>query len=65
MNGQVPRNLDEELVHIEWSYQWLKSGDIKGETKSTIVAVQDQAISTQYFKTNIWNEQIDSKCQLC
>jgi hypothetical protein len=27
----------------------LKFGDIKGETESTIVAAQDQAISTNYF----------------
>jgi predicted RNA-binding protein with PIN domain len=46
MDGQLPRNLDEKLVDIEQSYRWLKSGDIKGETESTIVAAQDQAIST-------------------
>ena len=46
MHGQLPRNLDEKLVDIEQSYRWLKSGDIKGETESTIVAAQDQAIST-------------------
>jgi hypothetical protein len=38
MHVQLPRNLDEELVDIEHSYCWLKSGDIKGETESTIVA---------------------------
>ena len=41
MHGQFPRNLDEKLVDIEQSYRWLKSGDIKGETESTIVAAQD------------------------
>ena len=50
MHGQLPCNLDEKLVDIEQSYRWLKSGDIKGETESTIVAAQDQAISTNYFK---------------
>ena len=35
--------------NIEQSYRWLKFGDIKGETESTIVAAQDQAISTNYF----------------
>ena len=49
MHGQLPRNLNEKLVDIEQSYRWLKSGDIKGETESTIVAAQDQAISTNYF----------------
>jgi len=42
MHGQLPHNLDEKLVEIEQSYRWLKSGDIKGETESTIVAAQDQ-----------------------
>ena len=46
MHGQLPHNLDEKLVDIEQSYRWLKSGDIKGETESTMVAAQDQAIST-------------------
>ena len=50
MHEQLPRNLDEKLADIEQSYRWLKSGDIKGETESAIVAAQDQAISTNYFK---------------
>jgi len=52
-------------VDIEQSYRWLKSGDIKGETESTIVAVQDQAISTNYFKNKIFKEESQSKCRLC
>ena len=46
MHGQLPRSLDEKLVDIEQSYRWLKYGDIKGETESTVVAAQDKAIST-------------------
>jgi len=65
MHGQLPRNLDEKLMDIEQSYRWLKSGDIKGETESTIVAAQDQAISTNYFKNTILKEEIESKCRLC
>ena len=65
MHGQLPRNLDEKLVDIEQSYRWLKSGDIKGETESTIVAAQDQAVSTNYLKKKILKEEIESKCQLC
>jgi len=65
MHGQLPRNLDEKLVDIEQSYRWVKSGHIKGETESTIVAAQDQAISTNYFKNKISNEEVESKCQLC
>ena len=50
------------MVDIEQSYLWLKSGDIKGETESTIVATQDKAISTNYFKNKIFKEEIESKC---
>ena len=60
MHGQLPRNLDEKLVYIEQSYRWLNSGDIKGETESTIVAAQDQAISTNYFKKKILKQEIES-----
>ena len=64
-NGQLPRNLDEKLVDIEHSYHWLKSGDIKGETESKIVATQDQEISTNYFKNKNLREVTESKCRLC
>jgi hypothetical protein len=50
---QLPRNLDEKLVDIEESYRWLKSGDIKGETESTIAAAQAQEFDTNYFKSKI------------
>jgi hypothetical protein len=65
MHGQLPHSLDEKLVDIEQSYRWLKYGNIKGETESTIVAAQDQAISTNYFKNKILKKDIESKCRLC
>ena len=65
MHWQLPRNFDEKLVDIEQSYRWLKSGDIKGETESKIVAAQGQAINTNYFKNKFLKEEIESKCRLC
>jgi len=65
MHGQLPRNLDEKLVDIEQSYRWLKSGDIKGETESTIVAAQDHAISKNCFKNKILKDESESKYRLC
>ena len=38
-----------------------RCGDIKGETESTIVAAQDQAVSTNYFKNKILKEETESK----
>jgi hypothetical protein len=52
-------------VDIEQSHLWLKSGDINGETESTTVAAQDQAISTNYFKSKVFKEEIKSKYRLC
>ena len=60
----MQRNVDEKLVDIEQSYRWLKSDNIKGESESKIVAAQDQAISTNYFKNNILKEEIEGKCRL-
>ena len=53
----LPRNLDKNLVDTEQSYRWLKSGDVKGETESTIVAAQGQAISTNYCNNEIFKEK--------
>jgi len=64
-HGQLPRNLDKKLVDIEQSYRWIKSGDIKGETESTIAAAQDQEINKNYFKNRILKEETESKCRLC
>jgi hypothetical protein len=64
-HGQFPRSKDEKLVDNEQSYRWLKFGNIKGETESTIVAAQDQAISANYFKTKILKEEVGSNCRLC
>jgi hypothetical protein len=50
LHGQFPRSLDEGLIDKEQSYRWLKFGYIKGITESVIMAAQDQAISTNYFK---------------
>ena len=58
MHGQISHNLDEKLVDTDQSYPWLKCGDIKGKTESTIVAAQDQAISPHYFKNKILKEKL-------
>ena len=52
-------------MDIEQSYRWLKTSNNKGETESTIVAAQHQAISTNYFKNKILKEETESKCRLC
>jgi hypothetical protein len=64
MHGQLPCNLHEKLVDIERSNRWLKSGDVKRETESTIVVAQDSGTSTKTFKNKTLKEEVESKCRL-
>jgi hypothetical protein len=59
MHRKFPHSLDGKLVHKEQFYRWLKFGDIKGGTESTVVAVQDKALSTNCFKKNVLKEEIE------
>jgi hypothetical protein len=43
MHGKFRSNLDGKLVDNEQSYRWLKFGNMKGETESTVVEAQDLA----------------------
>jgi hypothetical protein len=43
----------------------VKFGGSRGETESAVVAAQDQAVSTYYFKNKVLKEEIYSKCRLC
>ena len=45
--------------------QWLKSGGLKSETEGFIIAVQDQAIKTNYYRRNILNDGSDPMCRIC
>jgi len=38
---------------------------LKGETKSEIIAGQDQALHTKYHATKILQTETDNKCRLC
>jgi hypothetical protein len=58
LHGQFPCSLGKGLTDKELSYRWLKFGDIEGETESTIMAAQEQANSTNYFKKNILKQEI-------
>jgi hypothetical protein len=65
MHGQYMRNIDRQLIGEEDTFFWFSKGDLKAETKSEIVAAQDQAIQTKYYATKILNTETDSKCRLC
>ena len=53
IHGHFPCNVNIKLVDNEQTYQWLKFGDIKEETESTVVADQDQTLSKNYCKNKM------------
>jgi hypothetical protein len=59
------QSLDRIYNNNNKSYRWLKFGDIKGETESVIMAAQDRAINTNYFKKKFLKQEIESRCRMC
>ena len=65
MYGQYFINIDRQLISEEYTLLCLQKGELKAETESEIVAVQDRAIQTEYYETKILNTETDSKCRRC
>jgi len=51
MYGQYIISMDRQLISEEYTFLWLSRGDLKGETESEIIAVQDQALQTKHHAT--------------
>ena len=47
------------------TWTWLRKGNLKRETKSLLIAAQDNAIRTNHIKARIDETQLNSKCWLC
>ena len=43
----------------------MKKVYLKKETESTIVAAQDQALRTRYFRNAVYRENVESICRVC
>jgi hypothetical protein len=65
MYGQYIWNIARQLICEEDMFLWLTKGDLKAETESEIVAVQNQALLMKYYATKILNTETDRKCRLC
>ena len=58
------KQLISNIAH-EKTWTWLRKGNLKRETKSLLIAVQNNAITTNQIKTRIDKTQQNSKCRLC
>ena len=52
-------------ISHEKTWTWLRKGNFKRETKSLLIAVQNNAIRTKHIKARIVKTQQNSKCRLC
>ena len=70
------KDWEEKVLHGQYLSQtkkvrsgqcwaWLQNGDLKWETKSLIVAAQNQSIRTNLVKVRIDKSQGDSLCRIC
>ena len=53
MHGQYPKRIGENDVDQEMTNQWFKTAGLKSETEGFIIAAQDQAIETNYYRNKI------------
>ena len=63
LHGQFRKATQE--VRSKRSWDWLKKVYLKKETESTIVAAQDQALRTRYFRNAVYRENVESICRVC
>ena len=52
-------------VRYDQCWAWLQNGDLKRETESLIVALENQSIRTNLVKARIYKSQGDSLCRVC
>lgn len=62
LHGQYPARVNENGVSC---WRWLKTGYMKNETESLLMAAQDQALATRNYKVTILKEQGSKKCRMC
>ena len=65
LHGQFLVNVNEPHIDKNASLAWLKSSTLKRATESTICAIQENAISTNYIKKHIHKTSDDDMCRAC
>lgn len=65
LHGQYFRKLEENHIDTKTSNSWLKSSGLKRATESTICAIQEQAITTNYVKKHIHHTSEEDLCRVC
>lgn len=65
LHGQLQQQMNEVGIDKNLSFLWLRTGNIRAETESLIIAAQDQALTTRAIEARIHRTQTDGKCRIC
>jgi len=53
MHGHYIGSMDIQIISEEDTFLWLSRGDLKGQTRSEIIAAQDPALRAKYHATKL------------
>ena len=62
LHGVWPKNMEK---HSKTTTAWMQKSNLKPATESLITAAQDQALNTNWHKTNILKTSTDEMCRRC
>ena len=65
LHGQHVRELNKPYIDKEKSIAWIRNGNLKATTESTIFAIQEQAATTNYIKKKYHHTSETDQCRLC
>ena len=65
MHGQYRRLTENSPVDTKETFSWLKAANLPGATEGLVVAAQDQALSTRYYKHHILHRDVSPTCRVC
>ncbi|KAI5750850.1 hypothetical protein M8J77_001785 [Diaphorina citri] len=66
LHGQFKRQVEEDQsLDEKKTFDWMKTGKIKGVSEAYITSAQDQALRTKYYDKHILKLNNDDKCRLC
>ena len=63
--GQHVREINQPYIDKGKSLAWIRNGNLKATTESTIFAIQEQAVTTNYIKKKYHHTSETDKCRLC
>ena len=65
MHGQYRRLTEQPPVDMKETYGWLKAANLPAATEGLVVAAQDQALRTRYYKRKILHRDVSPTCRMC